>query len=220
MLRSENGQALAEAAIVLPTMVVVLLLAVQLTQLQRARILAESAAFAAARTGIVMNGDPDRMAEAATLAVLPAFGRTDSFASLTKTLLRFKAERAVAEQLGLTPLRLYVHNPVAADFRAFGQHLNGQEIDFDDVRPGATEATLLSLQIRYLYELRVPFANKLVQTLWMAAKSGTRVADGTPEGISLPRLAAAARAGKHYLPVAAFYTMRMQSNPFRKWAHP
>jgi len=54
---SEDGQAIAEAAIVLPGMVFLLLAAVQLTQLQQARILADSAAFAAARTGIVMNGE-------------------------------------------------------------------------------------------------------------------------------------------------------------------
>jgi len=51
MGRSEDGQAIAEAAIVLPGMVFLLLAAVQLTQLQQARILADSAAFAAARTG-------------------------------------------------------------------------------------------------------------------------------------------------------------------------
>jgi hypothetical protein len=253
MLRSEDGQAIAEAAIVLPAMVFLLLIAVQLTQLQQARLLADSAAFAAARTGIVMNGDPDKMRDAAAFAILPAFGRTDGFAAIAKSLLRFKAENAVLEGLGLTILRVHVHNPAAADFRAWGRHLNGQEIDFDDVRPGATEATLLSLQIRYLYELRVPFANRLLQTLWMAAKAGvlgawqgwdltsprfgsqsgpdaagfsraaaagTVVRDGTPEGIALVALAAAGRAGRYYLPVEAFYTMRMQSNPYRKWARP
>src|SRR5262249_14959480 len=151
-----QGQAIVEAAFVLPAMVFLLLVTVQLTQLQRARILADSAAFAAARTGIVMNGDPARMREAATLAVLPGFGRTDSFPAIAKTLLRFKAERALLEPLGLDLLRIHVHNPARADFPAWGPHLNGQEIDFDDVRPGAAEATLLSLQLRYLYELRVP----------------------------------------------------------------
>src|SRR5215468_490988 len=168
MLRSERGQAVAEAALVLPAMVFLLLLTIQLTQLQRARILAEAAAFAAARAGIVLNGDPARMLEAATLAVLPGFGRTDSFPAAAKTLLRFKAENALVSPLGLSLLRVQVHNPSAGDFGSFGQHLDGQEIDFDDVRPGAAEATLLSLQLRYLYELRVPFANRMIQTLWMA----------------------------------------------------
>ena len=253
MGRSEDGQAIAEAAIVLPGMVFLLLAAVQLTQLQQARILADSAAFAAARTGIVMNGDPGKMRDAATFAILPGVGPTDSFPAIARTLLRFKAEDAVLAPFGLAQLRVSVHSPAVSDFGAWGRHLNGQEIDFDDVRPGATDATLLSLQIRYLYELKVPFANKLIQTLWMAAKAGVlqawqgwdltsprfggqagpdavrisravaasaTAAQATPGGISLAALVAAGRAGRYYLPVEAFYTMRMQSNPYRKWARP
>ena len=193
------------------------------------------------------------MEEAAILALLPGFGRTDSFPAIAKTLARFKAENALLEAVGLRLLRVYVHNPAAADFRSWGQHLDGQEIDFDDVRPGAAEASLLSLQLRVLYELRVPFANRVIQTIWMAARAGvlqawqgwdlasprlgvqagpdavsisrgaaagTVVADGTPEGIRLAALAAAGRAGRYYLPVGAFYTMRLQSNAYRKWARP
>jgi hypothetical protein len=253
MRRGEDGQAVVEAAIVLPAMVFLLLLAVQLTQLQQARILAGYAAFAAARAGIVMDGDPSKMRRAATFAVLSGSGPSDSVSALATTLLRFQVDDALLRPFGLEQVRVHVHNPVAADFARWGRHLHGEEVDFDDVRPGATEATLLSLQIRWLYELKVPFANRLLQTIWMAAKVGllhswrgwdltgprlglqsgpdavaaSRVAagsitaaDGTPEGIPIAALAAAARAGRYYLPVQAFYTMRMQSNPYRKWAHP
>jgi hypothetical protein len=48
--------------------------------------------------------------------------------------------------------------------------------------------------------------------------AGATAAQATPEGISLAALVAAGRAGRYYLPVEAFYTMRMQSNPYRKWA--
>ncbi len=252
MFGREDGQAVVEAALVLPAMIFLLLLTIQLTQLQRARILADYAAFAAARTGIVYNGDPDKMKDAAMLAILPSYGRTDGFIEIGKTLARFKVAEAALTPLGLGQVRVYVHNPVAADFAQFGQHLDGQEIDFDDVRPGATEATLLSLQVRYLYELRVPFANKLIQTIWLAAHTGilaswrgwdltgprmatqngpdavavsrigaagTSVADGTPEGIPVTALVTAGNvAGRFFLPVEAFYTMRMQSNPYLKWA--
>jgi TadE-like protein len=253
MLRGEDGQAVVEAAIVLPAMVFLLLLALQLTQLQQARVLAEYAAFAAARAGIVMDGDPARMKQAATLAVLSGSGQFDGVSAIARTFLRLQAEDAVLRPFGLEQVRVYVHNPVAPDFARWGRHLDGQEIDFDDVRPGATEATLLSLQIRWLYELKVPFANRMIQAIWVAAKSGLlqswrgwdltgprlgsqtgpdaiatshalaagiAVPDGTPEGIPIAALAAAARAGRYYLPVQAFYTMRMQSNPYRKWAHP
>jgi hypothetical protein len=254
MFESEDGQAVVEAALVLPAMIFLLLLTIQLTQLQRARILADYAAFAAARTGIVYNGDPHKMTDAATLAILPSFGRTDGFLEIGKTLARFRVTEAFLDGLGLPQLRIYVRNPVQADFKEFGQHLDGQEIDFDDVRPGATEATLLSLQVRYLYELRVPFANKLIQTIWLAAHAGllarwrgwdltsprvgtqngpdavagsriaaagTSVADGTPEGIPIKALITAGNApGRFFLPVEAFYTMRMQSNPYLNWARP
>ena len=220
MLTGERGQALVEAAFILPAIVFLLLLALQLTQLQQARILADHAAFAAARTGIVMNGDPAKMREAAVLAVLSGVGPTDSASALARTLIRFEAEEAALGALGLEQMRVHVHNPAAQDFPVWGQHLHGEEIDFDDVRPGATEATLLSLQIRWLYELKVPFANKLLQTIWLAAKGGlaTVVEDGMPQGLRLGSLVAAASAGRYYLPVQAFYTMRMQSNPYRKWA--
>ena len=153
----------------------------------------------------------------------------------------------------IVPAYNYVLSPTKGDFNAFGQHLNGQEIDFDDVRPGAADATLLSLQVRYLYEMKVPFANKLIQTIWMASHAGVlrlwegsdwtsprlgsqtgpdavgisrglamgrTVADGTPEGIRLAGLVAASAVNRYYLPVEAWYTMRMQSNPYLKWAHP
>jgi TadE-like protein len=258
--KGEQGQAVVEAAFILPAMIFLLLLTIQLTQLQQARIMVEYAAFAAARTGIVMNGNngPSNgfdgpMHDAAVLAVLPTFGRTDSFTQLAKTELRFKAEDLILKPLGLSQVRIYVLSPTKADFNNFGQHLNGQEIDFDDVRSAAADATLLSLQVRYLYEMKVPFANKMIQTIWMAAKAGvlrnwqgsdwtapklgaqsgvdavaaTRavslgrtVPDGTPEGIRLAGLVAAGAANRFYLPVEAWYTMRLQSNPYVKWAHP
>lgn len=259
--KGEQGQVLVEAAFILPAMIFLLLLTLQLTQLQQARIMVEYAAFTAARTGIVMNGNNGQsngfdgpMHDAAVIAVLPTFGRTDSFPHLTATWARFKADEAVLKPWGLSPLRVFVHNPIAADFKTFGQHLNGEEIDFDDVRPAAAEAALLSLQVRYLYEMKVPFANKLIQTIWLASKAGVLgswqgsdwtgpkmggqkgvdavpvsraaaagrvVPDGTPEGVRLAGLVAAGAAHRYYLPVEAFYTMRMQSNPFLKWAaHP
>ena len=260
MAKGEQGQALVEAAFILPAMIFLLLLTIQLTQLQQARIMVEYAAFTAARTGIVMNGNnggsngfDGPMHDAAVIAVLPTFGRTDSWTHLAATWARFKAEAAVLKPLGLSQVRVFVHNPVAADFNAFGQHLNGQEIDFDDVRPAAAEAALLSLQVRYLYEMKVPFANKLIQTIWLASKAGVLrnwqgsdwtspklggqrgadavavsrglalgrvVPDGTPEGVRLAGLVAAGAVNRYYLPVEAFYTLRMQSNPYLKWAHP
>jgi hypothetical protein len=149
---------------------------------------------------------------------------------------------------GLPLVKVAVLNPTKADFAAFGGQLNGQEIDFDDMRPAAAPATLLSIQVRYLFELRVPFANKMLESIWMAAQSGVLSSwggynmaspgrsndmagdavdtsltggvlnDGMPGGLNLAALGARAHAGRFYMPVNAWFTMRMQSNPYLQWA--
>src|SRR5438477_13170678 len=106
MLRGEDGQAVVEAAIVLPAMVFLLLLALQLTQLQQARILAEYAASAAARAGIVMDGYPARMKQAATLAVLSGSRPFDGGSAVARTLLRFLADAAGLRAVGLDQVRV------------------------------------------------------------------------------------------------------------------
>ncbi|GAC1336572.1 MAG: hypothetical protein NVS2B9_13000 [Myxococcales bacterium] len=237
-LADEDGQALIEAAFVLPAAIFLLLCALQLTQLQQARLMVEYAAFCAARVGVVRDMDNGRGArgedgplhDAAVLAVLPTFGRTDSAAALARTRLRFEAEDALLRPVGLAQVRVAVLNPRRADFAAYGGHLNGQEIDFDDVRPAAAKATLLSLQVRYLYELKIPFAGQAIQALWLAARArrlpwaGLSAAgvleDGLPGGLDLTALSLLARRGRFFLPVHAWHTMRMQSNPFLRWAAP
>jgi len=258
MRRGESGQAIVEAALVLPAMIFLILCAIQLTQIQQARLLAEYAAFNAARAGIVHSGDPDPMQRAALLSILPSAGRTDSFEEVGKTFAVLAAKNALLDKFGVPLVRVFVHGPRKEDFAKYGAHLNGREIDFDDVRPGATEATLLEIQVRYLYEMRVPFANKIIQAIWMASHIGkgdlraldawtgwdltspkaftptgedavaltqklavaSKFADGTPEGVNLAALSLLGSQGRYYFPVEAFYTMRMQSNPFVKWAHP
>src|SRR3954468_22643195 len=194
MRRGESGQAIVEAAFVLPAMIFLILCAIQLAQIQQARLLAEYAAFNAARAGIVHSGDPEVMHDAALLSLLPSAGRTDNFENLGKTLLKLKAADTVLTALATPRVRVFVHGPKQADFAKYGAHLNGREIDFDDVRPGATEATLLEIQVRYLYEMHVPFANKLIQTIWMAThvgKGNLRALDGwTGWDLTSPRAVA------------------------------
>jgi hypothetical protein len=248
MLKRQEGQAVVEAAIVLPAMIFLILLTIQLTLLQQARIMVEYAAFSAARTGIVANGNNGTgsggldgpMHQAAVLSILPTVGNTTSPANIVATQARFTARDHILRPLGLSQVRVYVHNPVAQDFRTYGAHLNAQELDFDDVRPAATDATLLSIQVRYLYEMTVPFANQMLQTIYLATHSGmllswsqqswdlTRIGpsgpsvinDGIPGGIPVTALMGAAAGNHFYFPVEAWYSMRMQSNPYLKWAHP
>ena len=253
---------MVEAAIILPAMIFLILCAIQLTQLQQARIMVEYAAFNAARAGIVHNLDNGKsngvsdgpMRNAAVFSILPTFGQTNSVAAIAKAKLQYEGQDAVLRALGLPQVRVAVLNPHVADFTKWGGHLNGQEIDFDDMRPQAASATLLSVQVRYLYQLQVPFANKMVQSIWLASQVGLLrlwqgwdltspriggqagqdavsltgnvalgrgfLADGMPGGLNVSAMALLAKRNRFFLPVNAWYTMRMQSNPYRKWAAP
>jgi hypothetical protein len=218
----ESGQAAIEAAFVLPLTVVLILCTIQITQLQRARVLVEYAAFNAARAGVVQNGNAAAdgpMHDAAALSLLASHGRTDSLTSLARTWADFRAREVALSALRLPLVQVVVLNPRRADFHGLGQHLGGKEIDFDDVRPEAIDASLLSIQVRYLYELRVPFANKLLHSLWLAGRR-LRGRDGAADGLDLAALALAGKQGRYLFPVQAFYTMRMQSNAFLRWAAP
>jgi hypothetical protein len=257
----ESGQAIVEAALVLPSMVFLILCAFQLALLQQARIAVEWAAFCAARTGIVYNMDngssngvsDGKMRDAAILAILPTYGRADSLTAIARTRLKFAADDVPMQLAQLPLLQVVVKNPTRRDFATYGAHLRGQEIDFDDQRPGAQAANLLSVQVRYIFELRVPFANWMLQAIWFASQLGVlgawrgvdmstpeaagrkgadlvratqlaaatlgSIPDGTPGGLNMIALGGLARARKRfYLPVNAWFTMRMQSNPYLQWA--
>ena len=62
----------------------------------------------------------------------------------------------------------------------------------------------------------------LVDWVRTTALAHGNVPDGTPEGVSLQALTLASSGPrpKYFLPVNAWYTMRMQSNPYLKWAAP
>jgi hypothetical protein len=219
----ESGQAMVEAALILPAMLVLILCTIQIAQVQQARVLVEYAAFNAARAGVVQNGNAGEggtsgpMHDAAALSLLPAAGRTDDLGWVARTWAAFRAREGASRAAGLPIVTVSVLNPRRADFHRFGQHLGGSEIDFDDVRPQAVDANLLSIRVRYLVELHVPFANKLVHSLWLARRALVRTED---DAVDAAALSLAAGRRRYLLPLEAFYTMRMQSNPFLRWAAP
>ncbi|MCB9555143.1 MAG: pilus assembly protein [Deltaproteobacteria bacterium] len=132
-------------------------------------------------------------------------------------------------------------SPKVSDFR--GGHdapgkigLRNYEIDFDDFSKRAE--TRLTIRVRYLYTMRIPFANWVIHNAWIASKAGKElygavwnpqenvpgetgfrnVAPATPSVPSNPlyrRLAALGREGIYMIPLEATYTMRMQSNPYK-----
>ena len=140
---------------------------------------------------------------------------------------------------------------------AFGNYFSLDQVD--PQQEAYRRATVLSLRLRYFYEMKIPFANWIIFTAWYATNSG-RVLNGaidrptTETGVNmtnrnsdLTALRGAGRGLKHqrgfdsvtpaemqelwdfstsglggygrryYLPLTATYSMRMQSNFYRKW---
>ncbi|MCG3172036.1 MAG: hypothetical protein GMKNLPBB_00181 [Myxococcota bacterium] len=186
--RDEDGQAIVESAIILPLMIFTVLGVIQLTMIQHAKVMNEYAAYQAARAGIVWNGDQNRMTNAALISLVPTMGRADN-ANAIVTFLKGKlinevtgaVDKSIASLTGfingvlgkigipgisgipdISIVRVSVFNPQAKD-------LKGKNVDFDD--PKNQKLTRLEIQCRYLYNLRIPFANWAIHTIWLATQA-------------------------------------------------
>ena len=274
--RKRRGQVAVEAALILPLLIFLALGIIQLTAMQHAKIMTEYAAFSGARAGIVWNGNNQRMRDAALFALLPTAGRTDDLPHLAASAARQRATDLAIRKLpwsGTSPeqihgsplrglVRVDVLNPTEASFqsvqRALQARLPLEEIDFDQTESEAIrDAGVLTIRLRYWYELRIPLANWLLFVCWYAAHSAADLggsidrpelaahpgqaiageslsgpAVATPFGypvadtdemrilwrLATGRLATASRVGpRFYIPLDAVYSMRMQSNFYRKW---
>lgn len=250
-LRQRRGQAAVETAITLPWAVVMVMGVVQLSMIQHARYMTEYAAYNAARSGAVWNADPKKMKTAAVMSLLPLYRRTTDVVELATSYVFVYAMTEATAAIDVPIIKVQTLSPTQQDFPGSP---NENELDFDD--PSQAAKNLLTVRVRVLYELKIPFANLFIFESWLAGLGGRQVRSGLypykkySAGGALPvqeitaRLAAeaaaakwetetcartgvsadlairllplAARAGKYFLPLSATYTMRMQSNPFKK----
>lgn len=185
MVQRERGQAAVEAALVMPLAVFLVLGVLQLFLLQQSRILAQYAAFQAARTGAVSHGACGPMTDAALLAVLPNvhsfLGDRSLPGSAAQKMAR--AFRRVREnhyqgfQWGtwqspgtdadaIVWLVREGRRPSAADVLGFDQPLSG----------GAP--LRMELRLTYWAPLRVPFADWVYARI-AAAQMGLQSYGGT-----------------------------------------
>jgi hypothetical protein len=145
---------------------------------------------------------------------------------------------AINNALGGSPEDMVAIQIVEPTKNDFG--LRGKEIDFDD--PANFEKSRLSIKVRYLYMMRIPFANWIIHQSWLVNESGQQLYGavwnpqiGAPgetgfRNVSQPNMAnlsfqnnrrvvqmvaGLADKGVYMVPLYATYTMRMQSNPYR-----
>ena len=103
--RGQRGQILVETAIIMPIMIFFILGALQLVVLQHAKVVTHYAAYCAARAGVVHNADANIMRNAAMVAALPIFRRTDDLPHLVLAWAEIKIYTELtqaADQLGST----------------------------------------------------------------------------------------------------------------------
>lgn len=148
-MRAQSGQTAVEAAIVLPLFVAVLLSILQLALVQQARVLAEYAAYQAARAGAVHGGDPARMDAAATYVLAPTAcptrlqvagpscgaagsGMARQAASVAVLAGVSAAARAAGSQF--PGLRVDILSPYWPAHRRYFRVDGGEQMDFDDLR--------------------------------------------------------------------------------------
>lgn len=197
---NQSGQAAVESAIILPLMVFMLLGIVQLTMMHQARLMVEYAAYNACRAGIVWNMDKDLMTRAALISLMPTFAATDTIAGandeylgkrpgIIQTWAKMRvitsASAFLSKLIGysgqgskLDLIKVTVMNPKRAQFK--GQ----PELHFDDFLAGPEhlarnqqlrEATRLTIRVRYLYWMRIPFANWIIHMAWLANEAGVQL---------------------------------------------
>lgn len=259
----ESGQAAVEAALVVPMMVFLVLGIIQLAMMHQARMMTEYAAYRAARAGIVNHGHCGKMYKSALLSVVPTLGppvsiggttlvpgRADNILYAKALFMAYKeSDDKVKDGKGrkyfgseVPVLQVEVVNPrqnqLASIFNTYGSRMERKEIDFDDIRDSTViAANLLSVRVTYYYEMRIPFANKLIHSWWIGYQylsdlkgvqfdnkralygsvDGTKYLEGrvaTESGIrgELAKLALRPLKSVYVIPLVSTYSMRMQSN--------
>jgi len=201
-MNGSRGQAAVETALILPLMLFMFFGLLQLIMVQHARLMTGYAAFNAARAGVVWNGDPCMMRRAAVVSLLPTLGATDTVAGtsepfgqprpgLMRTWTRAQALVSTTGAVGGLLAELGITNPgmalvdveVLNPTQAMLGHFHNGELAFDAVagdpagrdftnRPEMREATRLTVRVKYLYPMRIPFANWLVFSSYLAAHAG------------------------------------------------
>lgn len=95
--------------------------------------------------------------------------------------------------------------------------------DLDPGQEATRDATVLTVRVRYLYELRIPFANHAILASWLATATNgfgpTRLSAEDRAFITTTAAGEGAFAPgrRFFLPLTATWSQRLQSNFHHKW---
>lgn len=210
----EGGQAMVEAAIVMPIYVFLILGLLQLGLMHQARLLTKYAAYRAARAGALNQARTASMEAAALGAVLPILSTsaggdvhgaeiitpiTDA-ASYAQKYAKFGILSAVGLSFMLdgVPLKYIEVMTCGPTKDELGSYKNREEVDFDDptVATGSgrnttgwkeANRTKLRIQATLNYRMPIPFANMVIHAMAMGREvtSTLRMGEGEPALLNL-----------------------------------
>ncbi len=164
--RGERGQALVETAIIMPVMIFAALGALQLMLVQHGRILTEYAAYCATRAGIVHNADWNVMRNAALVATLPLYDRTDDAGRYLATWAKVKAAAEITEAVdtGTATVERLAGDLLGVEIAGLAQDISLIEVavtrptreEFEAAREWASRQARLSESVDPRAPLRYP----------------------------------------------------------------
>lgn len=179
--RRELGQAQVESALTLPLALFMILGAIQLFMIQNARVMAEYAAFRAARAGSVNHANCTAMLHSALAAVLPAFRATNGVAPLANAFDAVK-DNKFGSGYGMSNgidvgdedvVWIYRDSPRLGD-------ISGEEdSDFDYLREGE-DPLQIKISLVFWYPMRIPFADWILFRTAMAGMGIQEFAGNNP----------------------------------------
>ena len=142
----------------------------------------EYAAFNAARTGSVWNGDVDKMRNAAMISLIASrpqwpginnfnLGTINNYGDLIAYAAAMVATNALADNVLNFPLvRVDTLSPVESDFKVGSE--TREELDFDAASASFEDRrkTQLTIRVTYFYEMAIPFANTVIWNTWFGMR--------------------------------------------------
>lgn len=155
--KNETGAAIAETAITIPTFLIVILGIIQLTLVINAKLLVNYAAYCAARAGIVHNGDPNKMSQAAAAALTPLFAGAKNPFSLGRGYFRALTSPTLNVQILSPSLQRF---EAGYQKRFFPTLKRYGEVENDKAW---LDENLLVVKVTLDYPLQIPLINQILK---------------------------------------------------------
>jgi hypothetical protein len=218
-----SGQAAVETAIVMPLQLFTLLGGLQLIMMFQARLVAEHAAYRAARAASLYRADCRKTVNAALTGLLPLMpGDMNGSDSNNRARTRYIDAATRIINRNRAP---GVDVPLAvADIR-----ITNRRRHFDDQLGGDDRPMRAGVRLTTLFELRIPFGGWLISRWWLASVSAadaihgvdalmpTRESQNPPSSSYDADMTRWVREGQDRgyftLPIVTTFTLRMMSDP-------